>query len=218
MVSVGVLAMVFALFMARASKNASRARKPRGRAELAKHPRTSIAAASEGLLRVTGRVCRRGEPLRDPLNDQPCVAFQLLVWGRDAFTGWVPLLDVREGQTFVVADEGGEALVDLSGPYDLFLKLDRRGSNRLLRNSITPAQLKALRELVDRPTLEAKHWLGYWSTLRYRVGVLGEGDEVSALGYAARETSAVGARPNLRTPPLRLVLRGTDERPLLIGK
>ena len=45
------------LFMARASKNASRARKPRGRAELANHPRTTIESASEGLLRVTGRGC-----------------------------------------------------------------------------------------------------------------------------------------------------------------
>jgi hypothetical protein len=217
MVSVAVLAVVFALFMARASKNASRARKPRGRAELANHPRTTIESASEGLLRVTGRVCRRGEPLRDPINDQPCVAFQLLIWGRDALTGWMPLLDVREGQTFVVADESGEALVDLSGPYDLFLKLDRRGSNRLLRHSITPAQLKALRGLVDRPKIKAKHWLGYWSTLRYRAGVLDEGHEVSVLGYAACEASAVGERPNLRAPPRRLVLRGTDERPLLIG-
>jgi len=48
--------------------------------------------------------------------------------------------------------------------------------------------------------------------------VLERGELVSVGGDSRREIDQAGDSPNLRSPPERLVLRGSEAQPLLIGR
>jgi hypothetical protein len=62
-----------------------------------------------------------------PVSGRPCVAFQLFVEERNR-RSWLDLLELRDAQSFIVADDTGEAFVDTSGPFSLALVPDERGT------------------------------------------------------------------------------------------
>jgi hypothetical protein len=66
--------------------------------------------------------------------------------------------------------------------------------------------------------ITATTWFGRWRALQYGEGVLREGDPVTIGGDSVEEIDPRGERTGLRSPPEKLVLRGTEARPLLIGK
>lgn len=206
-----VLLAIAAVGLARLGYRGFLSREARVRRALARRPRVQIDAASGRKLRVTGRVRPRGEPLIAPVSGRPCVAFQLFVEERNG-RRWIDLLELRDAQSFTVADETGEALVDTSGPFALALVPDEQGAMGWF-DRITPAQLQALRSTLGS---RATTWYGGWKRLRFKEGLLETDDRVSVGGSGEREQSPEG-QSNLREPPERLVLRGTADEPLLIG-
>jgi hypothetical protein len=175
---------------------------------LARRPRTRIREAAEGLLRVGGRVRRRGEPLTAPVSGRACVAFQLLIEEQTS-DGWATALDLRDIQPFVLADESGEALVDTSGPFVLALMADERGGTGRF-DTIGLARLQALRSFVGSRAGDSRK-------LRYKECILKEGELVSVGGRGTREVSGDARSVDPREPPQWLVPRGTAEDPLLIS-
>ncbi len=178
---------------------------------LADRPRTSIRDGADGIVRVTGRVRRRGELLKAPVSGRPCVAFQLLVEDHDA-DGWGKLLELRDARPFVIADETGDALVDTAaGPFHLALHSDERGGTGLF-DRIGAAQRQALMSVgaFESPGKTR-------GKRRYREGILREGEIVAVGGRGLREVSAEATSVNPRQPPQWLVLRGTADEPLLIS-
>ena len=212
MSGVVVALVVFASFgLARLGYRGFLSREARVRRALARRPRARIDAASGTKLRVTGRVRQRGEPLIAPVSGRPCVAFQLFVEERNG-RRWIDLLELRDAQSFIVADDTGEAFVDTSGPFALALVPDQQGAMGWF-DRITPAQLQALRSTLGS---RATTWYGGWKRLRFKEGTLENDDWVSVGGSGEREQSPDG-QSSLREPPERLVLRGTADEPLLIS-
>jgi hypothetical protein len=186
----------------------------RARRTLARRPRTRVGEASESLLRVTGRVRLRGEPMTAPLSGRPCVAFKVSVVQRRGRM-WFPVLNLRKAHPFAVADESGEARIDTSGPYKLLLVPELEGQTDW-RDRTDAETLKALGDLLESRKIATKNWYGGWKRTRYEESILAEGDKVTVGGMGFHEPSAEGTRANLREPPQRLVLRGTPGHPLLI--
>ena len=207
-----VALVVFASFgLARIAYRDFLSREARIKRALARRPRARIYEAAGAKLRVTGRVRQRGEPMMAPVGGRPCVAFQLFVEEHNG-QRWIDLLELRDAQSFVVVDDTGKALVDTSGPFALALVPDERGTMGRF-DRITPAQLQALRSTLGS---RATTWYGGWKRLRFKEGILENGDWVSVGGNGEREQSSEGQR-SLRQPPEWLVMRGTADEPLLIS-
>jgi len=184
----------------------------RVRRTLARRSRTRIQDAAGRALRVTGHVRGRGEPLRAPVSNRPCVAYRLWVQEHNR-NGWRTLLDAQEASSFVVFDESGEALVDPSGPFRLALAPDEGGGTGWT-GRMGAARVQALQSLLgDR----AINRFGGPKNLRYREGILTSGEIVSVGGHGVRELGAEGRGGGLRGSGEWLVLRGTAQEPLLIS-
>jgi hypothetical protein len=170
---------------------------------------------------VTGQVRPHGELLRAPLSGRPCVAFHVLVqeWhyfnSDTAFSGWNVLLDLRDICPFSVADESGEATVDTTGPTELLLDVDKRGSTRR-RDPENRAQRERLTRLLESRGLSTKGSFGLSKKIMYEEAILTAGQQILVGGLGVREVSPDGERSGPRELPERVVLRGTAEEPLQI--
>jgi hypothetical protein len=185
---------------------------------LASRPRALVHGA-EGTVRLTGRVRRNGGLLSSPLSGRPCVAYEFSVHepirfsGNDGGNGWHCLVDMREATPFLVADESGEARIDPSGPFLMSLKYDRGGES----SGKHPGKHQDLASVLAAIDIASTGWLGGWRRFRYAEGVLEEGELVSVSAASVLEVDQAGERAGPRSPPQRLVLRGTEEQPLLIS-
>jgi hypothetical protein len=183
--------------------------------DVAKRPRMPIRTASGASLRVAGRVRALGDVVTAPMSGGPCVAFQLQIeeWkSRYQVGSWHLLLDLQDARSFSLADETGDAFVDAAGPFVLALGSDEAGTNDP-REPMDSGRMTTLTSLLGG---YGKSWLGS-KPLRYREGVLVEGDVVSVGGDGTRELNPAGRSPNSRDLPEWLVLRGTDDAPLWIS-
>lgn len=187
-----------------------------GRA-LAAQPRARVQEA-HGTVRLTGSVRRVGQLLQAPLSGRPCVAYELLIYEPvrtgQGLASWYRLVEMRQAHPFVVADESGEARVDTSGPFLLALVHDRAGATGGL--SWYPGKHRELGLFLESAGFVPSTWLGFWKPFRYAEGVLEEGELASVGGACDREVDPTGDRADARSPPERLVLRGTETLPLLI--
>jgi len=197
----------------------SRAKRRARRIEraLAARPRTWIAAARGGPVRVSGRIRRDGALLEAPLSGRPCVACALVadVLQNAGGTGlWRRLVDLQQAQPFLLTDETGTARVDTSAPFFLALIPDRIGKT----SGPYPGKHRAISLFLESNGIKAINWLGRWRPIYYAEGVLEQDEIVSVGGDSTLEIDPGGETPSPRSPPLRLVLRGTDAQPLLIGR
>jgi len=195
----------------------SRAKRRARRIEraLAAQPRSWIGEA-RGPVRVTGRIQRDGELLEAPLSGRACVLYEVVVDAvvNQGGTGqWRRYLDLRGARPFLLADESGTARIDTSGPYDLALVHDRAG----MTSGEYPGEHRALSVLLESLDLKPTNWLGRWRPIHYAEAVLEQGALVSVGGNSVRELDQSGDSAGPRSPPERVVLRGTEAQPLLIG-
>jgi hypothetical protein len=212
-IAIGVTAMLVAganLLFPNRAKRLQRA--------LVAKPRARIDEA-DGAVRLTGRVHRDDNLLEAPLSGRSCVAYQIAIHTR-TYAGSpgsavsLRLVDLQEARPFLVADESGIARIDTSGPFVLALPYDHSGT----ASGRYPGKHRTLSLLLESMGLKATNWLGRWRPIAYGEGVLTEGQVVSVGGNSAREIDAGGDSSGPRSPPERLVLRGTEIQPLLIGK
>jgi hypothetical protein len=176
-------------------------------------PRTHVHQIAEGAVRVTGTAHQRDGLLQAPISQRPCLAYQLCV---DSFDdeGMTTVLDLKDVRPFVVADQTGKVLVAPDGHFELALVEDAKGSDvPRLMDANTRALLVPLLERANIP--HTSSWGPH--RFRFREGVLEEGELVSVLGQAGREVHTDGERPHPRSPPERIVLRGSSTVPLRIS-
>jgi hypothetical protein len=128
---------------------------------------------------------------------------------------WGPLLERQQASSFVVATERSEALVDVSGPFTLSLAVDHSGVTDWL--TPYPGPHPGLAQVLAAAGIAGTNFLGTWRSLSYIECILTEDDVVGVEGPGDHETDPAGERPDPRSPPRRLVLRGTEEYPLRIS-
>ena len=195
------------------SPNRARRRARRTERALAERGRSWINEA-HGPVRVTGRIHRDAKLLEAPLSGRRCVVYELVV---DELTGaspslWQRLLDLRQACPFLLEDDSGMARVETAGPGFVALVHDHVG----VTSGVYPGKHRALSRLLESAGLLPMTWLGRWKPLRYAEGVVELGELVTVGGNGAREIDPGGESPGMRSPPQRMVIRGTEAEPLLI--
>jgi hypothetical protein len=189
-------------------------REARVRRALARRPPASIAAAPDGVVRVTGRVHAAGELLLAPVTQRPCVAYQLIIEG-DEDGSWGSVFELEDARPFKLIDETGEALIEVSGrAFLLALVADKRGWTGAGPDD---AHSQAVRSLLGSADIEVEGIFDGPRRFRFREAALREGRRVAVGGQGTREVSPDGARAGVREPPQRYVVRGNPEEPLLIS-
>jgi hypothetical protein len=179
----------------------------------------SIREAREGRLRIRGRARSRGQLLSAPVTGRLCVAFHLTVYEwhvlRTRDRQFDVLFELQGACPFSVADESGEATIDTSKPFALDLEAERRGLPPPGDLSSREERERVIRLLEPR-RFTAHNLLGMPKYLCYEEGIVADREAVSVAGAGVREVSPDGESAGPRSPPLRLVLRGTPRRPLRI--
>jgi hypothetical protein len=193
--------------------NRARRRARRTERALAARQRTRISEA-HGPIRVTGRIHRDAKLLEAPLSRRPCVVYELVIdeLSSGAPSLWQRLLDLRQACPFLLEDESGTARIDPAGPGFVALIHDRVG----VTSGIYPGNHPELSMVLESCGFLPMTWFGRWRPLRYAEGVLEPGELVTVGGDGAREVDPGGDRTSMRAAPQRLVIRGSDEEPLLI--
>jgi hypothetical protein len=212
-IAFGVMAMVVTggYFSPR---NRARRRARRTERTLAARRRAWISQA-HGPVRVTGRIHRDAKVLEAPLSGRPCVVYELVVdeLSSGSPTLWQRLLDLRQACPFLLEDDSGMARIDTAGPGFVALVHDRVG----VTSGVYPGNHLELSKVLESWGVLPMTWLGRWRPLRYAEGVLEPGELVTVGGNGAREIDQGGESPSLRSPPQRLVIRGSEAEPLLIS-
>ncbi len=132
--------------------------------------------------RIAGRLVYHGRPLRAPLTGRPCAHYLVKVeqyrhHGR--IGSWRTLIEEERSQSFVLRDETGEALVRARRALVAVTKDAHFSSGTL--NDATPR----LERFLGGHGQESKG-LFFNKRLRYKEGVLEEGEEVAACGFGWR--------------------------------
>lgn len=186
--------------------------------KLVKRRRQPVGGA-DGLVRVTGRARPVGALLQAPISGRQCLAYEIVV--RGAMLQLV--LERREVAAFAVEDQSGEMPVDTSSPCELSLEHDLVAStnfdkrrNHYLPESPGPLPHPRLIEVLRQAGIEPYEG-GRLLTFSYGEGILGPDELVSVGGIAEDVVDPTGERPDLRAPPQRRMLHGTDDCPLLIS-
>lgn len=189
----------------------------RTRRALRSTERTLIVDAIEGtLVKISGRVKYAGEPMEAPLSGRTCAVWEVVVEehrssGRSSH--WRSIISDYEAQHFIIEDESGKALVKPVVPQ-LALEQDARYRSGTFMDA--PPELE--RFLASRGHASTGVF-GFNKSMRYREGVLEEGERVAVYGVCRWEldpdpsTGGVGYRDT----PRRLVIESPSESRLLIS-
>jgi hypothetical protein len=212
-IAFGVMAMVVTAGYF-SPPNRARRRARRTERALAARRRTWVGEA-HGPVRVTGRIHRDAKLLEAPLSGRRCVIYELVVdeLSSESPSLWRRLLDLRQACPFLLEDDSGTARVETAGPGFVALVHDRVG----VTSGIYPGNHRELSMVLESWGVLPTTWLGRWRPLRYAEGVLELGELVTVGGNGAREIDPGGESLGHRSPPQRLVIRGSEEEPLLIS-
>jgi hypothetical protein len=115
---------------------------------------------------------------------------------------WERLITRHDARPFLLADEGGQVLIDPRANFRSALQLERHGSSRWY-DSADQETLGQLRALVLSAGVETDGPFGVERALRYRQSLLQLGQSAAVRGQVAE-------------PDGGLVIRGTAEEMLLI--
>jgi hypothetical protein len=182
---------------------------------LASTVRSQVGQIVGGTVRVTGRVQGRGELLRAPVSRRSCVAYELRI--EEAGEGGGELLLRRVACTFAIVDETGVALIEPEGHFSFALVEDFPGEDGMLQMRDPEVRERVVAELRAFGIDPDEGSFGSRRSLRFREGVLEDGELASVLGHAVHDPRPEGERRGPREPPSVLLLRGSSEHPLLIS-
>ena len=173
-----------------------------------------IRDVKDGPARIAGKLGYVLPPLVAPLTGRRCAYFEVLVEQQGNKGHWRTLVQTTGGQDFSLRDESGQALVHLDSTM-VAVVLDAHFRSGF-GNDASP-ELEAF--LSAHGT--SSEGLVFNRTLRYREGVLEEGEMVSALGFARWEVdpepSASSQIGGYRDAPMRLVVSSEGETKLHVS-
>jgi hypothetical protein len=182
--------------------------------------RQQIRLAPEGRVRIGGQARAKGRLLQAPVTGRACVAYHLTVYEwhvlRTRDRQYDVLFELAAACPFSVADDSGVATIDTSRPFELELEAERRGLPPP-GDPASAAEREVVIRLLESRGFSANNLLGLPRYLSYEEGILADRQPVSVAGVGVREVSPDGESAGPRSPPLRLVLRGTNRRPLRIS-
>lgn len=180
-------------------------------------PAMPIAEAPEGgVVKVCGTLRYAGEPIVAPLSGRSCAAFLVEVEEHQRSgkqSRWRTIITERNAVDFLVEGADGHALVRASGAQ-LVLVRDARFTSGVF-NDATPE----LERYLARHGHHSTGLFGFNKAIRYKEGVLEEGEEVAVLGLARWEhdPDVAAAGGGYRERPRRLVLDLSDQGQLLVS-
>lgn len=186
----------------------------RARRTLRSQRSVAIRDAPEGaLVKVEGLVKYVGEPMEAPLSGRSCAMWQVLVEEQGGKQkGWHKLIDDSECRPFIINDGTGIALVNAVIPK-LALVQDARFQSMTFVDATE--RLDAF--LADHSQLSTGMF-GFNRNLRYREGIIEEGERVAVLGACRWEADPDGAaRGGYRDAPRRLVVEDPEDGHLVIS-
>ena len=184
--------------------------------QLARRRRVLIRQAREGLVCLLGHTQAADELLAAPITLRQCLAFQLTV--TEHSQNWsVVVLEEGRSVPFRVVDSSGEARVVLDGSRWIVLEADAGGQvGGWLDHSPLDDQHRRLLSLLKSRGIETE---AVWGRKRFSFDerILGIESAVVVLGAAFWEAAPDGERQTPRGVTEQLVLRNTEEHPLVIS-
>ncbi len=182
-------------------------RDARIRRAIKKLPVTKVKDFADGTIgRVVGQV-RVIDETTAPMSGRPCAQYHLIVKQRRSSgrsSHWVTLVDEQRVVDFVVEDGSGRAVVNTVGAKAAVVKDAKARSGTF--NSATPE----LEALLARHGHDSTGFLGFNKTIRYKEGVIEEGETVAVCGRGRIERQA-------GSPRGQLVIGPNNEEPVLIS-
>jgi len=154
--------------------------------------KSEVESAPEGqVIKLIGTLSCAGEPLRAPLSERPCSAYEVLVRTEGKSAHRV----VRDAAhaDFWLNDGTGTALVRMKDAKVSIHQDTHRRSGTF--NKATP-ELEAFLRKHGKTSIDTAFGASFNRPLRYEEGVLAAGETVAVVGYATREADvSPGAAP-----------------------
>lgn len=178
---------------------------------LRKAPRRLIRHPPDGTYaRFVGTVLPIDSPIEAPLTGRPCAYWRIVIEEKQG-KSYRELLRREDGHDFSIRDATGTLLVRVAAA-ELALHNDGEFSSHVLKDP-TPA-LEAFLAAQGEKT----SGMLFNRSLQYHEAVIEEGESVTVAGIAHAEPDPEGPREtdNYRDTPMRMVLQGSKDLPVLI--
>lgn len=184
------------------------------RRALRKARRCDIGSAPEAsFTKLVGALSFAEEPLIAPLTGRRCAYYEAIVeelrGGRNS--RWVRVIHEVGRRDFYLDDGTGRALVRTSGA-EVVVTRDSHQRSGTFRDA-TPE----LESFLRKHGRESTGVLGFNKSLRYREGVLEEGEHVAVCGVGRRAPDPWGQPGGYREQPTMLVLEPQEKVPLYVS-
>jgi hypothetical protein len=165
-------------------------KKARIKRKLKKSPVKRIATVTDGeVVKITGKVEYTGEPLTAPLSGRTCACYHVLVEQRVSSgknTHWKTIIEEEIFGSFGIRDEDYCARFD-GNKVKSYIVQDRKYTSGFRNDA-----LEVLERYLKNHGYESENFLGMNKTIRYREGVLEEGETIAVLGKARWEKAESG--------------------------
>jgi hypothetical protein len=197
----------------RGLKDAHACEPPTRIAQLRRLPVTPIHQLRPGVVaRVAGRIRRAGPLLTAPISGRPCLGHH--VRAKHVEASFIGSVTMAEATLFWIEDDSGRALVDAAELAEGAFGGDASEGSYALHvgNREADARLEAV---ASRRGVTLSSEFGFPNSMSYREAILTEGARVSVAGFVVVEPHPQGEALESGVP-MRLVLRGSAEGPVLI--
>lgn len=168
---------------------------------------------SGDIAKVVGHVEFVGEPLIAPLSGRRCAYYYVLVEqlvSSGKSSHWKKIIEEEVGGTFAIRDGRYRAHIDSNSTLKTYLVQDEE-YNSGFRNDATDT----LEGYLQAHGMDSENFLGINKTIRYKEGVLEEGESMAVIGRGewknAREVSLPDSLGRV------LVLSSTEDEPIYLS-
>jgi hypothetical protein len=165
------------------------------------------------IAKVVGHVEFVGEPLIAPLSGRRCAYYYVLVeqlQSSGKSSHWVKKIEEEVGGTFVIRDGKYRAHISNDSILKTYLVQDEEYESGFMNDAT-----ETLENFLRKHNMESENLLGFNKKLRYKEGVLEEGECMAVMGRGewknAQEVSLPGSFGKI------LVLSSTEEEPIYLS-
>jgi hypothetical protein len=174
----------------------------RGRRLLRKARNVPIAEIKDGeWVKVTGVAHAIGPIETSLVGRREFIGFHVQVQRLGGRSAGVVVLERESCPAFTITDETGTVVVD--GPFLFAIDWD-------VWSTATAAHLRILKE-------SGVHGRTFWHRFAYREGLIQPGDVITVLGLATFEPDPTQPPADLRSPALKIHLRGSGNRRVILA-
>lgn len=166
-------------------------------------------------IRISGRAEPLSKSLSAPLSGRACFCWEVVVEEYQPIGGrsgrWVELIREQDATTFCVVDGSGTAIVKARCPQ-MALHQDGKYQSGMFDNTFD-----AFEEYLMKHGHSSTGLLGLNKKLRYREGVVEQGEHVCVCGRGLWVTDPDGGQAGYRDRPRKLTIEDPNNGPMLIS-